>query len=89
MNYPKKYIKNIAAFRLSTHRFEIEVGRHHRPKPMQAEQRTCRQCTSGKVENEYHVYNMFDCDKYTSLRSVFLNEILKSRLSRAWVALMH
>ena len=70
---PKSYMKNIASFRLSTHKLEVEVGRYHKPKPIPAEERICRQCDTGKMENEFHL--MFECDKYNSLRLLFQTEI--------------
>ena len=54
LGLPKGLVKVISSFRLSCHRLEIEVGRHHRPNPIPAEGRLCRQrtCNNGEVEDE-------------------------------------
>ncbi len=44
---PRKFVKSIVAFRLSTHKLEIEIGIYHKPTP-----RVCQQCVSGEVEDE-------------------------------------
>lgn len=49
---PKQFIRHIAAFRLSTHKLEIEIGRYHKPKPTPVDERIC---TLGKIENEVHI----------------------------------
>jgi hypothetical protein len=76
---PKKYLQHIAAFRLSTHKLEIELGRYHKPKPIPVDERICRQCALGKTEDEVHF--MFECDKYTSQRHCFLREIKEAGLT--------
>ena len=47
------------------------------------DERLCRQCASGKTENEVHF--MFECDKYTNQRSGFLNEISQAGLSASLI----
>ena len=70
---PVKYKNSIANFRISTHKLEIEVGRYKKPIPKPAEERICRQCSSGEVEDEVHF--MFTCEKYRDLMSDFLSKI--------------
>ncbi|EFJ44639.1 hypothetical protein VOLCADRAFT_106301 [Volvox carteri f. nagariensis] len=55
----------VAKFRLCCWPLEVNKG-HHRPR----ECRTCQVCTSGKVEDEYHV--LMECEAYTELRNRFL-----------------
>ena len=55
--------KAITKLRLSSHRLEIEVGRW---KNLTREERICRSCELGKVENETHF--LFECSRYMQKR---------------------
>ncbi len=48
------FVKSIAAFRLSTHKIEIGIGRYHKPTTTLVSERVCQQCVSGEVEDEVH-----------------------------------
>ena len=58
-----KFIHTFAAFRLSSHKLEIEAGRFVN-KPQ--EERFCQICNNGCIENEYHF--LLYCPKYSALR---------------------
>ena len=59
-------------YRLSDHNLEIEKGRHKKEwKPR--EDRLCRNCDSGEVEDEFHF--LLSCPIYTTLRQDFLSKI--------------
>jgi len=62
---PVNQLRMVAKFRLCCWPLEVNKG-HHRPR----ECRTCQVCTSGKVEDEYHV--LMECEAYTELRNRFL-----------------
>ena len=57
--------KAITELRLSSHKLEIEVGRWNK---ISRDERICRSCELGKVENETHF--LFDCSKYTQKRKI-------------------
>ena len=69
----KPYTKSIAAFRLSAHKLEVEIGRYCKPKPTPPEERICRQCSLAEIEDERHF--LFKCEKYSDLRHTFLKRI--------------
>ncbi len=58
---PTKYKVCMARFCLSCHKLEIETGRYHKPYPKRAHERICRQCPSGRVEDQAHF--LFSCEK--------------------------
>ena len=69
---PEKYLKEIdnyfihrqtIKFRISDHSSMIEKGRHH---GMLREDRICKQCDIGRVEDEFHF--LLVCPKYKDLR---------------------
>ena len=64
------HCKAITKLRLSSHRLEIEVGRW---KKLTREERICRSCELGKVENETHV--LFECPRYMQKRILMYNFI--------------
>ncbi len=64
---PTKYKVCMARFRLSCHKLEIETGRCHKPYPKPAHERICRQCPSGRVEDEAHF--LLSCEKYDTLKT--------------------
>ena len=58
-----KFIHTFAAFRLSSHKLEIEAGRFvNKPR----EERFCQICNNGCIENEYNF--LLYCPKYSALR---------------------
>ena len=62
--------KAITKLRLSSHKLEIEVGRW---KKLTREERICKYCELGKVENETHF--LFECSKYNQKRITMYNFI--------------
>ena len=58
--------KNITRLRISSHRLEIERGRHTRPKVLAAD-RLCRHCNASQVEDEVHL--VMHCSKYNIART--------------------
>lgn len=63
----------IAKYRLSSHHLEVEEGRW---KGIRRQDRVCRLCDSGSIENEYHVF--IACRHYEELR--IAHQILVSDL---------
>ena len=64
--------KCFMSFRISSHKLEIERGRHKRHS---VEKRVCIYCSSNTVEDEKHF--IFECSLYDSLRQNFFTEIKK------------
>ena len=62
--------KCFMSFRISSHKLEIERGRHKR---LSVEKRVCIYCNSNTVEDEKHF--IFECSLYDSLRQNFFTEI--------------
>ena len=62
----------LTKLRLSCHNLRIETGRHCYPK-IPAEQRLCRKCESGKVEDEKHF--LLDCQLFNDERSVLFDTL--------------
>ena len=60
-------------FRISNHILLIETGRYKYPK-IPRHERTCRFCSTGKIENETHV--LLECNIFDSLRHNLFNKIL-------------
>lgn len=63
----------IAQFRLSSHQLQIEKGRHHKPKPIPAENRFCLKCKNNDVEDEFHF--LLQCPAYSDLRRELFNAL--------------
>ena len=59
--------RQTAKFRISDHSLTIEKGRHH---GILNEDRICKQCDTGCVEDEFHF--LFVCPKYKDLREQYL-----------------
>ena len=63
----------VTKLRISAHNFRIETGRHTRPiTPL--EDRKCIQCTSGDIEDEFHV--IINCPKYAEKRLYIFKNII-------------
>ena len=62
--------KTICRFRISAHRLQIEVGRFSN---ISRSERICKNCSSGKVEDEEHF--LCECSKYESTRSELFKSI--------------
>ena len=62
-----KLLKELAAFRLSAHNLDIELGRHSN---VPREDRLCRLCPMQMVESEYHF--LLVCPLYGDIRRQFL-----------------
>jgi hypothetical protein len=61
---------NLTSIRTGTNKLRIETGRWKREKK---EERTCRSCMSGEIEDEKHF--ILDCQAYHNLRIDLCNEI--------------
>ena len=64
--------KAFARFRCSSHKFNIELGRH---RGIDRADRVCLYCFNNHnflvVEDEYHVF--FKCEKFDAIRNEYLN----------------
>ena len=69
--------KAFARFRCSSHKFNIELGRHT---GIDRADRVCLYCFNNHnilvVESEYHVF--FKCEKFDALRNLYLNTWYRS-----------
>ena len=59
-----KYRRALSCLRLSAHSLEIEIGRYNPPRP--PNERHCKLCNSGDIEDEYHF--LLVCSKHNALR---------------------
>ena len=59
-----KYRRALSCLRLSAHSLEIEIGRYSPPRP--PNERHCKLCNSGDIEDEYHF--LLVCSKHNALR---------------------
>ena len=64
--------RTFTQFRISNHKLQIEYGRYQN---VPREERTCKLCSSHKIEDEFHL--SFECEKYNNLRNSS-NQILKT-----------
>ena len=64
--------RTFSQYRVSNHKLQIERGRYEN---VSREQRFCKLCNTGEVENEYHL--ALSCPKYEELRNNS-NNILKN-----------
>jgi hypothetical protein len=60
----------IAKMRSGTYRLQVELGRSRK---IPRDQRLCRKCSSGSVEDEIHF--MFSCDKYSDQRKTLFEKL--------------
>ena len=67
----RKYKIALSRFRLSSHKLEIERGRH---RDINRDERKCKMCTLNVIENENHF--LLVCPKYYDLRRKFSETIL-------------
>ena len=72
-----KLLKELAAFRLSAHNFDIELGRHSN---VPRENRLCRLCPMQIVESEYHY--LLVCPLYGDIRRQFLTKTAWSSVAK-------
>ena len=54
----------------------IETGRHRRPETVPLQQRLCKLCHSGEIEDEFHF--VMSCRLYDDLRDTMFESFLKS-----------
>ena len=66
-----KLRQKITQLRLSSHKLEIEVGRH---KGVNRDERICMYCRMGKIESEEHF--LFECPNYTEGREEFRTQLI-------------
>ena len=64
-----RYRVALSRFRLSSHNLEIELGRHARCK-IPVNQRICKNCAMGEVEDEIHF--LLKCPKFEAQRLLLL-----------------
>ena len=64
--------RTLAKLRLSCHNLFIETGRHCFPK-IPAENRICKRCDSGRVEDEKHFF--LDCKFYVNERKILFQNL--------------
>ena len=64
----QKYRIALTKLRVSSHRLEIEVGRWHKPQPIDVNDRKCTFCH--RLEDEYHF--LLECPLYDNLRSTYI-----------------
>ena len=69
------YRKALTDMRISTHKLNIETGRHTKPKTPR-EKRLCTLCDNKHIEDEMHV--MLNCRKYKSERDSLYESVRKS-----------
>ena len=65
-----KYGKSLSCLRLSSHRFEVEVGRWAKPNKVPYENRKCKICNI--LEDEFHF--LLECPLYAELRKRYINK---------------
>ena len=68
--------KALARFRLSSHRLRIESGRFTGGKYLPPNERTCLNCSLGKIEDELHF--LLECPMYSSERDTLFQYISQS-----------
>ena len=60
---------------MSSHCLEIEKGRHVKPK-IPEEQRLCKLCKDGSIENEIH--SLLHCNAFIEERVKFFTQVLQT-----------
>ena len=73
----QKYRIALTKLRVSSHRHEIEVGRWHKPQPLDVSDRKCILCN--KLEDEYHF--LLECPLYDNLRSTYIKPYFWKRIN--------
>ena len=68
----RKYQRALSRLRVSSHRLGIETGRHHKPR-LPPEDRLCKYCKSGKVDDELHF--LIYCDFHLKSRKSFFSQL--------------
>ena len=69
--YNENLRKQITQLRLSSHKLEIEMGRHN---DIEREERICNYCRMGRIESEEHF--LFECPNYAKEREHFRAQLL-------------
>jgi len=83
---PRKLIKDLAKFRTSCHRLEIEVGRQTN---VVKEDRLCKACGQLNlinIECEFHV--IMKCSLYNNIRNRYIGKYIKNGSQNEFVKLM-
>ena len=68
LDIPREVKKALAKFRVGNHDLEIEKGRFVKTA---RENRVCKLCGNGKIEDEYHV--LFECSVYNDIRRAYID----------------
>ena len=72
----KDFLQQIAKFRLSSHKLQVEIGRHSN---IQRNNRICQHCNLNDVEDEYHF--ILVCPAYNYLRCSYIKRYYRNRPS--------
>ena len=67
--------QEMSKFRLSSHKLKIETDRYCLPR-IPPQDRICINCSQNVCEDEFHFVT--ECEKYTSLRKCFFQEVILS-----------
>lgn len=73
LTLPYEERKLLSKLRLSSHSLEVEIGRHHKPKPIPLNQRFCKGCPSGSIGDEIHA--LLNCSKHNVARQSVLGKL--------------
>ncbi len=70
--------RSITKLRISAHRLEIEIGRYRTKTSnrIKREERTCKLCSTGCIEDEEHV--LMTCPKYDIYRKIMLDNLYEA-----------
>ena len=71
-----KYIHILAKLRLSSHKLNIEIGRHNK---IDRQDRKCIRCNSNDIEDEFHF--VLVCPDYINLRNAYIPKYYSNRPS--------
>jgi len=69
----KKHQRALTRLRVSSHKLNVELGRHSRP-PVPRTERICNFCDVNEIDDEIHF--MIKCKFHDEARSSLLNEII-------------
>lgn len=76
-DFPLKFRLSMSKLRCSAHNLLVETGRHNN---IEYENRLCNLCDLSQIEDEFHFVMI--CHFYTTLREIYLPDIVTSSLSK-------
>ena len=62
--------RTLVKLRIGCHNLRVETGRYDK---IPLEERICPFCTGNKIEDKTHL--LLDCQRYSSMRDIFLSKI--------------